>query len=83
MGRAIGQKRDCRREFYQCEAVRDYGGSHRLGGQNTQHGFSVVFPARATHLLEIGMQQLLDPGAIAAFARVMQLRFERLELLKQ
>ena len=45
--------------------------------------FTVVRRARTTNFVKLGVQQLLEPRATAAHARMMERHFEGLEFLEQ
>jgi hypothetical protein len=78
--RAIGKQCYAWGELRQSERARLHNRLGLLRGEMSDDGGLIVGATRTTDLIEVRVQQLLQPLAAAPYARVMKLDFESLQL---
>ncbi len=77
--RAIGEQCYPSGELRQSELARLHDRLRLLRCEMSDDGGPIVGATRTTDLIEVRVQQLLQPLAAAAYARVMKLDFESLQ----
>ena len=79
-GRAIGEQSNSWGKLRQSEGSRLHDRLRLLRGEMSDDVGPIVGATRTTDLIEVRVQQLLQPLAAAPYARVMKLDFESLQL---